>query len=139
MPPTANRKPRMKWKAAPAPLVKTFEDVMRRFPEAVVRKMFGFPAAFVNGNMMGGLFQDSMMLRLSAADLATIREKAGAKPFEPMPGRVMREYVVVPEAILKSKVELNMWVGKAFAYTSSLPAKPTKASGKKGAARVRPA
>ncbi len=74
MSPPAKRKPKMKWKAAPAALVKTFEDVMRWFPEAVVPKMFGFPAAFVNGNMVGGLFQDSMMLRLSAADPAFFEE-----------------------------------------------------------------
>ena len=104
---------------------------MRQFPQAQVRKMFGYPAAFVNGNMLAGLFQDSMMLRLSASDLTDIREQAGAQPFEPMPGRVMREYVVVPNAILKSKAELRTWVGRAFAYASSLPAKRTKSGGKK--------
>ena len=104
---------------------------MRGFPGAQVRKMFGYPAAFVNGNMLGGLFQDSMMLRLSADDLATIRDQDGAKPFEPMPGRVMREYIVVPGAILRSKAQLKAWVGRAYAYTSSLPAKASKPRGKK--------
>ena len=104
---------------------------MAAFPRAELRKMFGYPAAFVNGNMMAGLFQDSMMLRLSAADRAKIRDDAGARPFEPAPGRVMREYVVVPDAIVKSEAELCKWLGNAFAYVSSLPAKPAKAKRKR--------
>ena len=131
MSPVSKPKPKMKWKAAPPERIGLFEDAMREFPEVQVRKMFGYPAAFVNGNMLGGLFQDSMMLRLSADDLATIRDQAGAKPFEPMPGRVMREYIVVPEAILRSKAQLKTWVGRALAYAASLPAKAGKSSRKK--------
>ena len=93
--------------------------------------MFGYPAAFVNGNMMGGLFQDSMMLRLAPADLAAIREQAAAALFEPMPGRVMREYVVVPDAILKSKPQLDKWLGKSFVYAQWLPAKPPRSGRRK--------
>lgn len=89
--------------------------------------MFGYPAAFVNGNMLGGLFQDRMMLRLSPADLETFRADTGAELFEPMPGRVMREYAVVPSAILKSKAKLRPWLARALAYTESLPPKPAKA------------
>ncbi len=131
MSPISKAKPKMKWKAAPPELIRLFEDAMRGFPEAQARKMFGYPAAFVNGNMLGGLFQDSMMLRLSADDRATFQDQAGAKPFEPMPGRVMREYVVVPEAIVKSKAQLKTWVGRAIAYSSSLPAKASKPRSKR--------
>jgi len=53
----------------------------------------------------------------------------GAKQFEPMPGRVMREYVVVPKVLLNAPEQLHAWVEKSLAYVSSLPAKPKKASG----------
>jgi TfoX/Sxy family transcriptional regulator of competence genes len=118
----ARPKRKMKWRSSPPELVRVFAETTQAFPQVQVRKMFGYPAAFVNGNMAAGLFQDSMMLRLSATDRAAIR----AQPFEPMPGRAMREYIVVPDAILKSKSQLKAWFGKAVAYTSSLPAKPTK-------------
>jgi len=121
----------MKWKPAPAALVRTFENAVKGLRGAELRKMFGYPAVFVNGNMLGGLFQDSMMLRLSAGDLARIRDEAGALPFEPMPGRVMREYVVVPEKILESKAALGAWLARGLAYTSSLPAKAAKPKRKK--------
>ena len=53
----------------------------------------------------------------------------GAQQFEPMPGRVMREYVVVPKVLLKAPEELRTGVEKSLAYVSSLPAKPKKSSG----------
>jgi TfoX/Sxy family transcriptional regulator of competence genes len=115
------------WKSAPAELVRRFERALAAFPRAELRRMFGYPAAFVNGNMMAGLFQESLMVRLSAGDRAKIRDESGAKPFEPVPGRVMREYVIVPVAIVKSEPELRKWLGNAFAYADSLPAKRAKA------------
>ena len=38
-------------------------------PEAQVRKMFGFPAAFVNGQMFSGLYDDYMFVRLSPEEM----------------------------------------------------------------------
>jgi hypothetical protein len=39
----------------------------------------------------------------------------------------MREYVIVPDAIVRSEAELSKWLGDAFAYADSLPAKHAKA------------
>ena len=120
-------KPKMKWKPAPAELVRRFDEAIRGFPQAEPRKMFGYPAAFVNGNMMAGLFQDSMMVRLSAEDLVAFREMTGAELFEPMPGRVMREYAVVPQSVVKSEAKLRRVLADALRYSRSLPAKAAKA------------
>jgi TfoX/Sxy family transcriptional regulator of competence genes len=111
----AKTKTATRWKRAPPALVRRFGQALAAFPRADLRKMFGYPGAFVNGNMMAGLFQDSLMVRLSAGDRAKIRDESGAKPFEPVPGRVMREYVVVPDAVVKSEAELCKWLGNAFA------------------------
>jgi TfoX/Sxy family transcriptional regulator of competence genes len=46
-----------------------------------------------------------------------------------MPGRVMREYVVVPKVLLNAPDQLREWVEKSLAYVLSLPAKPKKGSG----------
>jgi hypothetical protein len=53
----------MKWQKSPQDLVDLFASVMP-CPPAVQRKMFGYPAGFINGNMFMGLFQDDMILRL---------------------------------------------------------------------------
>lgn len=114
-----------KFTPAPEALIRRFDKALESIPEATPRKMFGYPAAFINGQLFAGLFGESMMLRLNADDRAKI-EKKGARPFEPMPGRVMKEYVVVPESILESPRQLNTWLGKALAYARSLPPKTPK-------------
>jgi hypothetical protein len=52
----------MKWRESPPELVETFDTVLP--PPAERRLMFGYPAAFVNGNMFMGLWQEHLVLRL---------------------------------------------------------------------------
>jgi TfoX/Sxy family transcriptional regulator of competence genes len=88
--------------------------------------MFGYPASFVNGNMFAGLFQDEMFLRLNDTDRAAIRKQYGTQLFEPMPGRPMRGYVLVPRYVLKSPRLLREWLNKGMEYAKSLPAKKSR-------------
>ncbi len=123
------------WRPSPDALVRRFEAAMATVPGAQARKMFGYPAAFRNGNMFAGLFQDQMILRLSTDERAELSRHPGAKPFEPMAGRPMREYVVVPPAMLRSPGELHAWLARAFAYAGSLPPKTRPAARPKRQAR----
>lgn len=118
----------MKWRKSPQQLIDTFEAVLPS-PPATPRKMFGYPAAFVNGNMFMGLFQEDMILRLPQADRAELLKSKGARIFEPMPGRPMREYVVVPPSLVASHAELRPWVARALQYGETLVPK-TRKSGK---------
>jgi TfoX/Sxy family transcriptional regulator of competence genes len=107
---------------SPAELVERFITTLGAVPEASVRKMFGYPAAFVNGNMATGLHEANWFVRLpddAAAELAEI----GGQPFEPMPGRPMRGYVVLPPAIATDPAAVRAWVEQAIAHTGSLPPK----------------
>jgi hypothetical protein len=40
-----------------------------------------------------------------------------------MAGRPMKEYVVLPDAWRTSRKKAEEWVGRSFAWASSLPAK----------------
>ncbi len=115
-----------KWRPAPAALVRTFEETLASVPEALVRKMFGYPAAFVNGQMMTGLHQENMILRLSDDDRTSFLKLPGARVFEPMPGRPMREYAVVPASMLGSPKQLADWLGRSLTYVRSLPPKAAR-------------
>ena len=88
------------WRAAPAPLVARFGHAVAALPEIQQRKMFGYPAAFVNGHMFAGVFQASLFVRLEEKDRMELIQKEDATPFAPMPGRVMREYVVLAPSIV---------------------------------------
>jgi TfoX/Sxy family transcriptional regulator of competence genes len=99
---------------------------MQPLPGIQLRQMFGYPAAFVNGQMFAGLHEEKMVLRLPEEERASFLLLAGARQFEPMPGWPMREYVVVPPSMLAARDELDGWILKALAYTISLPPKVNK-------------
>ncbi len=116
----------MKWKKAPEKLIAFLSERMKDVP-CEHRQMFGFPAYFINGNMFTGAFEDKLFLRLSGSDRAEIMKlDARVKPLEPMPGRPMSEYVVIPESLYSDKVLFDRWLGRSIRYASSLP--PKKAS-----------
>ena len=127
---TKTKKPMPKFTKAPEEMVRLFDNALKDFPMATQRKMFGYPCAFVNGNMFTGLFQDEMFLRLSDEDRAAIRKEYGTPLFEPMPGRPMRQYVLVPHYVLKSPRLLRTWLTKGMEHTKSLPPKKQRTKAK---------
>lgn len=115
-----------KWRKAPPALIETFLKAIPNDPRIEHRQMFGYPAAFINGNLFAGLHQETFMLRLSEADRDRARNDLGAETFEPMPGRAMREYMALPEPVIAERDELAEWVERSIAYAASLPPKAPK-------------
>jgi TfoX/Sxy family transcriptional regulator of competence genes len=108
---------------SPPELVARFDAVAERFPEAQRRKMFGYPALFVGGNLVTGLFADSWMIRLGETDLAELLELPGASPFSPMAGRTMKGYAALPPDVVADDAALDPWLERAIALGKTLPAK----------------
>jgi TfoX/Sxy family transcriptional regulator of competence genes len=115
-----------KWQPASDEIKRQFEEAILPLPGAEVRKMFGYPAAFYNGQMFACVFGEQMIVRLPEAEKAELLSRPGASPFEPMPGRVMREYVVLPAAAIADVSELDEWLHRALAYVAALPPKVAK-------------
>jgi TfoX/Sxy family transcriptional regulator of competence genes len=127
---SAKKRQMPKWTKAPPSLVDLFGHAIESMPGVQPRTMFGYPAAFVKGNMFSSLFQSSMILRLSEPDRAACASQFGARRFEPMPGRPMREYIEVPERMLKSPKLLDTWLRKARDYAAALPPKTARRAAK---------
>jgi TfoX/Sxy family transcriptional regulator of competence genes len=94
--------------------------------EISVRPMFGNLAAFVGGNMSVGLYGDDLFVRLSDSDRAKLLENEGAAVFEPMKGRQMKEYIVVPRSWKREPAKIKPWVTRSVEWSSRLPAKKAK-------------
>jgi TfoX/Sxy family transcriptional regulator of competence genes len=124
----------MAWKKSSPELVRTFETVLPG-PPAEPRQMFGFPCAFVNGNMFMGLHEERMILRLGDEDRQRMLRVRGATLFEPTQGKPMKEYVVVPLSVLGDEAALRGWVNQSLGYATSLPQKKKPAKKKKAAAK----
>lgn len=99
-------KRRRKWRPASPELVEAFATCLHGFPDIAQRKMFGYPAAFANGYLFAGLFEHSVVLKLPAERRAQILKMRGAARFEPVPGRVMGEFVVAPPSLVKDSTRL---------------------------------
>jgi TfoX/Sxy family transcriptional regulator of competence genes len=91
------------------------------------RKMFGYPAAFVNGNMAAGLHGDDLVLKLDEKNRDALM-KAGGKPFVVM-GRTMKEFVVARQEMRDEPAELKKWISRSIAFAASLPPKAKKKKG----------
>ena len=110
---------------SPPELVERFGAVLDRLggPETTQRKMFGYPCAWVRGNMATGLFADAWWVRLPPERLAAALASGEARPFEVMPGRAMQAYAVMAAPILADEATLDAWIRDALDYTATLPPK----------------
>lgn len=115
-----------KWEKSSPELIEKFYEVMKHFGHVELRKMFGYPCAFLNGNMCVGLHQQNLAVRLSEKDRETALKKGDGEIFAPMNGRVMKEYVALSPAIIDSPASLKEFVTLAVSYVEELPPKLAK-------------
>lgn len=108
-----------------AEAVSRFDAALARLgaPDVTLRPMFGYRCAWINGLMVTGLFADEWWVRVSEPDREALLALPGAHPFEPMPGRAMGRYVVLPASVVAAEPELDAWLGRAVAFTRTLPPK----------------
>ncbi len=112
-----------RFEPSPAALVERFDRVAGRHPAAQRRKMFGYPALFVGGNMATGLFADRWVVRMAQADVDELLAIPGAEPFSPMPGRSMSGWAALPRETVDDDAALDAWLTRAFGFAASLPPK----------------
>lgn len=83
--------------------------------QVMTSKMFGMPTLKrCEGKAFAGLFGEAMVFKLSGDDHARAMALAGAHAFEPMAGRPMKQWVIVPVE------HAHAWVDLARAAQSSL-------------------
>jgi len=108
---------------SPPELIERFEALARRLPVVERRKMFGYPALFLHGNLVTGLFASSWMIRLPDDARGELLTLPGARPFEPMPGRPMKGYAVLPDDVVADEELLETWIRRAIDHVATLPPK----------------
>ena len=116
---------------SPPELVERFHSITADLPAAERRLMFGYPALFVGGNMVSGLYESSWFVRLGDAARAELLSVEGAGPVEIMPGRAMAGYVALPPSIIADEPAVRVWLDRAIAFGHGLPPKVAKAKATK--------
>jgi hypothetical protein len=78
-------------------------------------QMFGMPVLKAGDKVFAGTFGDAMTFKLGPDDLERARALTGVESFEPVKGRPMKEWVLVPLAQAKRWSDL---AERAFTYLS---------------------
>ena len=83
--------------------VARFEKLADEFASSGAKKgsMFGMPVLKAKDKVFAGTFGDAMTFKLGADELSRALKLEGVEPFEPMKGRAMKEWVLVPLAHAK--------------------------------------
>jgi TfoX/Sxy family transcriptional regulator of competence genes len=115
----------MEFKKSSPKAVERFKELAALAPEATLKQMFGYPSLVLGGNMFMSLFGDGLILRLGDEELREFMDKAGARPFEPMPGRAMRGYAMAAADLFADRA-VEGWVARAYAHAQSLPPKASR-------------
>lgn len=74
-----------------------FLEISRQNPALKLSKMFGSPCLKTPGGKSAAMFwKDCIVVKLSGADLRETLKLDGTQLFEPMKGRLMKEWVQIP-------------------------------------------
>ncbi|WP_291869853.1 TfoX/Sxy family protein [Bradyrhizobium sp.] len=123
----------MSWTKSPQALIDLFDKAVPASASVSRRQMFGYPAAFANGNLFIGLHQNDFIMRLSEEDRARFSARYGERTFEPMKGRRMREYVRLPGELLSDARRRASWIKRSLQYAEAMKPKPQSKKSKRRA------
>lgn len=109
----------------PLTKVDLYDKLIATHP-AIERKGAANPYTSLNGNMFTLLHNSrSLAIRFPEEKRAEFLKKYKTKVFEAY-GTVMKEYVAVPDALLKNTKELQKYLEMSYEYVKTLKPKPTK-------------
>lgn len=114
------------WEKPTEELIEKFYAALPDDPRVERKKMFGYPAAFVNGNLTVSMHNQNIIARMGEKERSEWINKKGAKLFEPMPGRAMKEYIVIPQAIVNDDKALKAAVQQSVDFVLGLKPKEKK-------------
>jgi TfoX/Sxy family transcriptional regulator of competence genes len=117
--------PAQKKKVIPSEKVALYDQLIATIPK-IERKGAANPYTAINGNMFTLLHQSqTLAIRLPDGAREEFLKKHKTKLFEAY-GDVMKEYVTVPDSLLKNTKELQKYLEASYEYAKTLKAKPTK-------------
>jgi TfoX/Sxy family transcriptional regulator of competence genes len=104
-------------------LAQRIRELVAAEPEVTERKMFGGLAFLIAGNMaVAASGQGGLMVRVAPDETDDLVARTHVQPFE-MRGRPMRGWLRVQDEGVRTKRQLEAWVGRGVAYARSLPPK----------------
>jgi TfoX/Sxy family transcriptional regulator of competence genes len=105
------------------------ENLAERIRHALARKkgidekkMFGGICFMLNGNMLVGVWKDSLIVRRGDDQGEQALLEPHVKPFD-ITGKPMKNWVVVAPESIEDDSRLSNWIRRAVKFVGKLPAK----------------
>jgi TfoX/Sxy family transcriptional regulator of competence genes len=86
------------------------------------KKMFGGVGFLLNGNMLLGVWKDSLIVRLGPDEGEEALKEPHVKEFD-ITGRPMKGWVLVAPEGVEADDQLKGWIQRAVKFVGKLPAK----------------
>ena len=86
------------------------------------RKMFGGVGFLLHGNMLVGVWKDSLVVRLGEKEGEEALKEPHVKEFD-ITGRPMKGWVLVGPGGVEEDEQLGNWIRRAAGFVGTLPAK----------------
>ena len=86
------------------------------------KKMFGGVGFLLNGNMLVGVWRDSLIVRLGPEEGDLALREPHVKEFD-ITGRAMKGWVLVGPEGVEGDEQLDGWIERATKFVKTLPAK----------------
>jgi TfoX/Sxy family transcriptional regulator of competence genes len=103
-------------------LAERIRHALTRRKNVEEKKMFGGVGFLLNGNMLVGVWKDSLIVRLGAEESDAALKEPHVTEFN-ITGRAMKGWILVEPGGLEHDKELSAWVDKAVNFVRTLPAK----------------
>jgi hypothetical protein len=97
-------------------------QALRTHPRIIEKKMFGSVVFLLSGNMLVGIWKQSLIVRLGPENAESAFKKDFVREFD-VTGQPMKGWIMVKLDGLDTDKQLAEWIEQALAFVELLPAK----------------
>ena len=97
-------------------------NLLARRKNVEEKKMFGGVGFLLHGNLLVGVWKDSLVVRLGEKEGEEALKEPHVKEFD-ITGKPMRNWVLVGPEGVQDDEQLSAWVQRAVKFVGGLPAK----------------
>jgi TfoX/Sxy family transcriptional regulator of competence genes len=106
-------------------LAERIRQVLARRKGIEEKKMFGGIGSLMHGNLLVGVWKDSLVVRIGPEEGEEALKEPHVKEFD-ITGRAMKGWLLVEAEGVTGDDQLNGWIQRAVKFVGTLPAKERK-------------
>ena len=103
-------------------LAERIRRILKQRPDIQEKKMFGGVVFMLNGNMLVGIWKQSLIVRLGAEQAKEALKQPFVGEFD-ITGKPMKGWVIVEPDGIDYEKDLREWIEKGEKFVETLPAK----------------